>query len=752
MVSTRSGSSRQESKAPESLKRRNTEKVAPKKKRKGKRKTQEISHVDSTDDEHQLEEFMAVDLPVAEQVVSQVVEQESSSEGEDEVDWETVALPPRFNEMGSSEQYLPEENTPVYGDVEIVMEAPRPVLKESNWEKAYQRHLREWMHHSHVVLLTAHYKWRNYWCLHPEMMSVCLSIVPDHAKRLLNKDNTETTLKTSIKWLIGWWTEYFKLTGPGLLTVPYHEAVRNDLTLRQWIDQKESDESSDYVENLEAWMNLLSVRSGTRDTSAELFVAILRACGYDARLVCSLQPLPYKIPPASKKIQEDVNTQASYSNEVEENTAKTNKALFPFRPRARAYVSPDKELKSPKAKPPCVWAEVWCEETKRWICVDPIRNYIDRPGFMEPAALNRSNSMSFVLAFSADNRNVTDVTRRYTSNLEKAIRLREPPLTKREKEGGMKLWSDIFLSTLVKKQDKRDMLEMESLDDLETREVMPTSINAFKNHAVYALERHLKKFEVLYPREPVLGSVRGEKVYPRSCVKTVSTADAYRKMGKEIKPGEQPVKMVKANAVTIEKRRLKEQAKQDGHELLVPCYGEWQTQYYSPPPLVNGKLVKNAYGTIDLFTPTMLPQGAAHIPIKGIAKVAKKLKIDYAEAVVDFEFMKMRAVPITDGIVVAEENKSIILEAWDEYEQEEANKAIAKQEKEVYKRWRKLIKSLLIKAHVDKTYGKTKDKKNDKKSEDGVQRKWDAFNYERSASSTTNDGGGGGFLLDEDDN
>ncbi|KAI8375770.1 hypothetical protein EDC96DRAFT_306693 [Choanephora cucurbitarum] len=714
MVSTRSGSSTKANQTP--LKRRNTEKNTPRKKSKGK---QTIAHVDSTDDEP--EEFIKVDLPVQNPFVEQ---EDESEEEEDDIDWETVALPPRFNEMGSFEQHLPEEN--VYKDVEIVMEAPRPVLKESNWEKAYQRNLREWMHHSHVVLLTAHYKWRNYWCSHTEMKSVCRSVIPDHAKRLLSKDKTEATLKTGIKWLIGWWTDYFRLTGPGLLTVPYHEAFRSDITLRQWIDQKQSDESNDYIENLEAWMNLLSVRSGTRDTSAELFVALLRACGCDARLVCSLQPLPYKIPPASKKIQQETPV---------EEEEKTGQAMFPFRPRSKAYVSPDKELKSPKAKPPCVWAEVWCEDTQRWICVDMIRNYIDRPGLMEPAALNRSNTMSFVLAFSADNRNVIDVTRRYTSNLEKAIRLREPPLTKREKEGGMKLWSDIFLSTLVQQQDERDVIEKASLDELETREVMPTSINGFKNHPVYALERHLKKFEILHPREPVLGSIRGEKVYPRSCVKTVSTADAYRKMGKEIKPGEQPVKMVKANAVTIEKRRLKEQAKQDGQELLVPCYGEWQTQYYRPPPLIHGKLVKNAYGTIDLFTPSMLPQGAAHIPVKGIAKIAKKLNIDYAEAVVDFEFMKMRAVPITNGIVVAEEHEPILLEAWEDYEQNEANKAIAKQEKEVYKRWRKLIKGLLIKAHVDKAYGKT----------DDLQKKWDAFNH--SASPTMD---GGGFLPEED--
>ncbi|KAI8053157.1 uncharacterized protein B0P05DRAFT_479804 [Gilbertella persicaria] len=696
-----------------SRKRRDTEKNdIPRKKSKGKQKIEETV-IDSTDDEYDNEEFMTIDLPPTEE--------------EDRIDWEHIDLPPRFEDM-------PNEDKPVYNDVEIVMEAPRPVLKKSNWERAYQRNLREWMHHSHVVLLVAHYKLRNRWCSHSDMKSVCLSIIPDHAKRLLKKDKTESALKTGIKWLIGWWSDYFRLTGPGLLTVPYSEAIRKDITIRQWIDQEQSDEYGDCIKDIEAFLHLLSRKSATRDTSAELFVGILRACGCDTRLVCSLQPIPYKIAPETTKKGEPTE------KEEEEKEEEKTKTLFPFRPRSRTYVDPSKELCHPRAKPPCVWAEVWCPDTKRWMCIDMIRGHIDKPGLMEPAALNRSNCMSFVLAFSNDNKNVVDVTRRYTSNLERAIRLRERPLTKREKEGGMKLWSDIFLSCLIQKHDERDNEEQAFLEELETREIMPTSINAFKNHSLYALERHLKKYEVLHPKEPVLGSIRGEKIYPRSCVKTVNTADAYRKKGREIKEGEQPVKMVKANAMTIEKRRLKEQAKQDGQELLVACYGEWQTQPYCPPPVVNGKLVKNAYGSIDLFTPEMLPQGAAHIPIKGIAKMAKKLNIDYADAIVDFDFVKMRAVPVVDGIVVAEENKYILLEAWEEHEQSEAVKAIAKKEEEVYKNWRKLIKGLLIKARVDQTYGKSEERGEDK---------WDKFNGERSIEPN-HDFGGGGFLPEDD--
>lgn len=354
---------------------------------------------------------------------------------------------------------------------------------------------------------------------------------------------------------------------------------RGHQSLEAWIGSHESDEYGDYIEDIDAFMALLVSKSATRDTCAELFVALLRSCGCDARLVCSLQPVPYRIPSSTptddKKMEMD--------KDVED-----RKPLFQYRANNRAYVDPNIQLKSQKAKPPTVWAEVYAKDTQKWITVDPIRGVIDKPLMMEPPNLDRSNSLSYVLAFDKKGR-ITDVTRRYTSNMEKALKLRERPLTKREMEGGIKLWSDILLQAVCHKpkMSERDHMEQQELEQRLTREVMPTSLSGFKNHPVYALERHLLKYEVIYPKDLVLGSIRGEKIYPRSSVKTVSTAETYRKSGRQIKPGEQPVKIVKANAFTIEKRRMKELAKQEGGDYSVPCYGEWQTEPYIPPPVID---------------------------------------------------------------------------------------------------------------------------------------------------------------------
>lgn len=49
---------------------------------------------------------------------------------------------------------------------------------------------------------------------------------------------------------------------------------------------------------------------------------------------------------------------------------------------------------------------------------------------------------------------------------------------------------------------------------------LPISIVEYKNHPLYALKRHLLKYEAIYPSTAtVLGYCRGELVYSRSVVK-----------------------------------------------------------------------------------------------------------------------------------------------------------------------------------------------------------------------------------------
>lgn len=67
-------------------------------------------------------------------------------------------------------------------------------------------------------------------------------------------------------------------------------------------------------------------------------------------------------------------------------------------------------------------------------------------------------------------------------------------------------------------------------------------------------------------------------------------------------------------------------------------FGEWQVEDYIPPPAVDGKVPRNAYGNVELFKPEMLPKGTVHIQIQGLNKVARRLGIDCAPGKLYFSF------------------------------------------------------------------------------------------------------------------
>ncbi|KAL2918848.1 hypothetical protein HK105_201682 [Polyrhizophydium stewartii] len=47
-----------------------------------------------------------------------------------------------------------------------------------------------------------------------------------------------------------------------------------------------------------------------------------------------------------------------------------------------------------------------------------------------------------------------------------------------------------------------------------------------------------------------------------------------------------------------------------------------------------GRIPRNPFGNIEILHPRMIPSGAVHIPVKGVASVARKLGVDFAQALV----------------------------------------------------------------------------------------------------------------------
>ena len=127
-----------------------------------------------------------------------------------------------------------------------------------------------------------------------------------------------------------------------------------------------------------------------------------------------------------------------------------------------------------------------------------------------------------------------------------------------------------------------------------------------------------------------------------------------------------------------------------------PLYGEWQTEEYVPPEVIDGKVPRNDHGNVDLFQPSMLPKTCVHVTLPSAWKVARHIGIDYADACIGFSFHGGRALPAIHGIVITDES-------FNTFQSEYKNKLIesfksdsADLEKQISHKWGKIIKNALI--------------------------------------------------------
>ncbi|KAL9959833.1 hypothetical protein ACROYT_G033190 [Oculina patagonica] len=330
------------------------------------------------------------------------------------------------------------------------------------------------------------------------------------------------------------------------------------------------------------------------------------------------------------------------------------------------------------------WTEVYLPVDKKWICVHLESSSVNHPELCEKQA---TQPLVYVVSF--DNKNaVKDVTNRYASSwMSKTRKLRIDSD-----------WWEDTLQPYKSRNKKMDQVEDSHLEDQLLDKPLPTSITEFKNHPLYVLKRHLLKFEAIYPETAaILGYCRGEAVYSRECLHTLHTREKWLNEALVVKQGEKAYKIVKG-------RPKRNQPIHERDSVTIDLFGRWQTEKYKPPPAKDGKVPRNEYGNVELFLPCMLPPGTKHIQISGIQRVAKKLGIDCAQAVVGFDFHCGFSHPVIDGVVVCEEFEQVLLEAWQEEEEQAEKRKAEKREKRMLANWRLLTRSLLIRERLKKRY------------------------------------------------
>ncbi len=250
------------------------------------------------------------------------------------------------------------------------------------------------------------------------------------------------------------------------------------------------------------------------------------------------------------------------------------------------------------------------------------------------------------------------------------------------------------------------------------------TLQYYKQSKEFVLERHLKREEALVASAVPIkvfrngkkkggkkngnegGDEEDESVYLRTDVVAVKSAETWHKQGRAPLEGAQPLKMVPYRAATLNRRReIAEAEAATGERVLQALYSFEQTDWIIPAPIRDGVIPKNTYGNIDLFAPHMCPQGAVHVPFRGALRVCRKLGVDCAEAVVDFEFGHRMAVPVIQGVVVAAEHHDRVMKALARDEAERARKEDQKRQAAALSMWRKMLMGLRVVKRIQEEYG-----------------------------------------------
>ncbi|XP_011278524.1 DNA repair protein complementing XP-C cells isoform X1 [Felis catus] len=336
------------------------------------------------------------------------------------------------------------------------------------------------------------------------------------------------------------------------------------------------------------------------------------------------------------------------------------------------------------------WLEVFCEQEEKWVCVDCVHGVVGQAVACYKYA---TKPMTYVVGIDGDGW-VRDVTQRY-----------DPAwmTTTRKCRVDAKWWAETlrpYQSPLVEREKKEDS----EFQEKHLGQPLPTVIGTYKNHPLYALKRHLLKYEAIYPETAaILGYCRGEAVYSRDCVHTLHSRDTWLKQARVVRLGEVPYKMVKGYSNRARKARLAEPQLQDQNDLGL--FGRWQTEEYQPPVAVDGKVPRNEFGNVYLFLPSMMPVGCVQLNLPNLHRIARKLDIDCVQAITGFDFHKGYSHPITDGYIVCEEYKDVLLAAWENEQALIEKKEKEKREKRALGNWKLLVKGLLIRERLKIRYG-----------------------------------------------
>lgn len=218
-------------------------------------------------------------------------------------------------------------------------------------------------------------------------------------------------------------------------------------------------------------------------------------------------------------------------------------------------------------------------------------------------------------------------------------------------------------------------------------EPMPTNLQGFRNHPLFALEKQLKSSQVIYPKEKkdIIGYFKQAPVYPRKNVQEALTRQAWKQKGRFIPPDTMPIK----------KKRKREET---------GLYAYHQTTSWPAVVLDEDEQIPvNKFGNIEVFHPDQIPSDCQLVD-KSFQKAAQQLGIVSAPAVTGFSHASGRSYPVVDALVVKTKDFSLLLQTHEQLVQAQIDKDLLARQRRCLLRWKRLTIALLNKHRLERQY------------------------------------------------
>ena len=365
-----------------------------------------------------------------------------------------------------------------------------------------------------------------------------------------------------MKTLAAWWKQRFRITAPGLRKWGYMSLERLDrLTKAQKAEPHDPEQFGEKIEGLEGLRHCARNCQGSRDVGAQLFTALLRGLGLEARMVANLPCLGFgwtKLEEAEPEKTDSTQTKSTPDKQAKSATKKepNKKTTQNKKPARKAKVKPeavsdsdgleleykdsDDESVEMEITPrksatkkydadmdfPHYWTEVLSPVTNKFLPVDAIvKNVVgtnrDSIESLEPRGAKADKArqiMAYIIGYSQDG-TAKDVTVRYLKRntlpgRTKGVRMTPVKVPVYNRHGKIKRYDqfDWFKTAISgyrrgsKKYPITEIDEAEEMTDLtpakpEKKEVKEgqETLQYYKQSKEFVLERHLKREEALNP-------------------------------------------------------------------------------------------------------------------------------------------------------------------------------------------------------------------------------------------------------------